>query len=70
LGLAANFVGVDDEAVGMLATKHLIGTDELRAMKPSAFLINTARGAIINEGELVMALQEGVIAGAGVRIND
>ena len=42
------------------------GAAELRSMKRTAFLINTARGPIIDEAELVRALQEGVIAGAGV----
>ena len=37
-------------------------------MKKTAFLINTARGPIINEAELVQALKEGVIAGAGVSV--
>ena len=35
-------------------------------MKPTAFLINTARGAIINEGELIRCMRENVIAGAGL----
>ena len=35
-------------------------------MKPTAFLINTARGAIINEGELIQCMRENVIAGAGL----
>lgn len=47
------------------ATQHLIGEAELRKMKDSAFVINTARGQIIDEAALVKALQEGWIAGAG-----
>jgi len=47
-------------------TRHLVGERELRWMKPNAFLINTARGAIINEKELIKCLKEGVIAGAGL----
>ena len=46
-------------------TKNLIGEAELRAMKPSALLINTARGGLVDEPVLVRALQEGWIAGAG-----
>ena len=46
-------------------TKNLIGEAELRAMKPSALLINTARGGLVDEFVLVRALQEGWIAGAG-----
>jgi glycerate dehydrogenase len=46
-------------------TKDLIGEAELRAMKPSALLINTARGGIVNEPALIQALKEGWIAGAG-----
>lgn len=46
-------------------TNGLIGAAELRAMKRSALLINTARGGIVDESALVQALQEGWIAGAG-----
>jgi glycerate dehydrogenase len=46
-------------------TKNLIGEAELRAMKASALLINTARGGLVDEFVLVRALQEGWIAGAG-----
>jgi glyoxylate reductase len=49
-------------------TKHLIGAEELRTMKKSAFLINTARGPVINEAELAQALSEGIIAGAGIDV--
>jgi phosphoglycerate dehydrogenase-like enzyme len=44
------------------ATKHLIGERELRLMKPSAFLVNTSRGAVINEVALINCLQEDVIS--------
>jgi glycerate dehydrogenase len=46
-------------------TRNLIGEPELRAMKPSALLINTARGGIVDEAVLIRALKEGWIAGAG-----
>ena len=46
-------------------TQNLIGEAELRAMKPSALLINTARGGIVDEAALIRALKEGWIAGAG-----
>ncbi|SEL10558.1 D-2-hydroxyacid dehydrogenase [Nitrosovibrio tenuis] len=47
------------------ATQNLIGIEELRKMKRSALLINTARGGLVNEAALVQALDEGLIAGAG-----
>ncbi len=50
------------------ATHHLIGARKLAWMRPTAFLINTARGPIIDEGALVDALQTGVIAGAGLDV--
>jgi len=49
-------------------TRHLIGTGELRQMKPSAFLINASRGPVVNEKELVEALRTDVIAGAGLDV--
>jgi D-3-phosphoglycerate dehydrogenase / 2-oxoglutarate reductase len=47
-------------------THHLIGEPELRRMKPTAFLINTARGPIVSDQALFQALSEGWIAGAGL----
>ncbi len=49
-------------------TRCLIGEKELRGMKPTAFLINPARGAIVDEGALVRALEEKWIAGAGLDV--
>jgi glyoxylate reductase len=49
-------------------TRHQIGTRELRLMKKTAFLINTARGAIVDEAALVRALQTRQIAGAGLDV--
>jgi len=49
-------------------TRHQIGARELRLMKKTAFLINTARGAIIDETALVRALQTKQIAGAGLDV--
>ena len=46
-------------------TQGLIGEVELRAMKTSALLINTARGGLVDEAALIQALKEGWIAGAG-----
>lgn len=47
-------------------TRHMIGEKEIKQMKKSAFLINTARGAIINEEELIQCMKEKVIAGCGL----
>ena len=49
-------------------TRHLIGGLELGLMKPSAFLINVSRGAIVDEAALVVALREKVIAGAALDV--
>jgi D-3-phosphoglycerate dehydrogenase len=49
-------------------TFHLIGENELRQMKSTSYLINTARGSLIDEKALYRALQEGWIAGAGLDV--
>ena len=49
-------------------THHVINTQRLAAMKPSAFLINTARGDLIDEAALIAALTSGEIAGAGLDV--
>ena len=48
--------------------KHLIGANELRMMKTTAYLINTARGAHVHEEALVQALKDGQIAGAAMDV--
>jgi len=49
-------------------TRKLIGEAELRAMKPSAYLVNISRGETVDEAALIRALQEGWIAGAGLDV--
>jgi glyoxylate reductase len=49
-------------------TRHQIGARELALMKPTAFLINTARGAIVDEAALARALKKRQIAGAGLDV--
>lgn len=49
-------------------TYHLIGEKELKLMKKEAFLINTARGSVVDEPALVKALKEGWIKGAGIDV--
>jgi glyoxylate reductase len=49
-------------------TRHLVGERELRLMKPTAFLVNTARGPVVDEKALVRALSEKRVAGAGLDV--
>lgn len=62
----ADFVSVHTPY--MPSTHHLISDRELKLMKPTAILINTARGPIVDEKALVRALQSGEIAGAGLDV--
>ena len=49
-------------------TYHILGEEEFKQMKPSAILINTARGPLVDEHALVKALREGTIHGAGLDV--
>ena len=49
-------------------TRHLIGEKELRMMQPTAYLINTSRGPVVDETAVIRALQEQWIAGAGLDV--
>ena len=49
-------------------TYHLVGEEQFALMKPNAFFINTARGAVVDEPALIRALQERKIAGAGLDV--
>ncbi len=52
----------------MESTHHLINAERLAIMKPTAYLLNTSRGPVIDEASLVTALREGRIAGAGLDV--
>jgi glyoxylate reductase len=49
-------------------THHLIGAAQFETMRPTAFLVNTARGPVVDEAALVAALEAGKIAGAGLDV--
>ncbi|MEG6584721.1 NAD(P)-dependent oxidoreductase [Dendrosporobacter sp. 1207_IL3150] len=51
-------------------TKHIINKERLSLMKPSAYIVNTSRGALINEADLIEALRNGQIAGAGLDVQE
>jgi D-3-phosphoglycerate dehydrogenase len=63
---AADFVSI--HCVLSAATRRLIGASELARMKPTAILVNAARGAIVDETALVAAIVDGRIAGAGLDV--
>jgi len=48
----------------------MIGLEQFKKMKPNAYLINTARGALVDSDALYTALTEGIIAGAGLDVTD
>ena len=50
------------------STRGMVGEEELRAMKGSAYLVNIGRGGVVDEGALVKALSEGSVAGAGLDV--
>lgn len=51
-------------------TRHLLNAERLALLKPTAFVINTARGALINQDALADALEKGLVAGAGIDVFD
>ncbi len=51
-------------------TRHIIGFEEFRKMKRSCYFVNTARGGCVDEEALARALQENLIAGAGIDVTD
>ncbi len=53
---------------GGAGTRHMIGRDELAALGPEGFLVNIARGDVVDEAALIAALQSGGIAGAGLDV--
>ncbi len=50
------------------STRHLIGAEQLKMMKPTAYLVNTSRGPVVDEKALVEALKSGIIKGAGLDV--
>jgi len=53
---------------GGAATRHLINAQVLEALGPTGYLINVARGSVVDEAALIKALQQGKIAGAGLDV--
>ena len=52
------------------ASRHMMGAAQFRLMKPTAYLINTCRGPVVDEPALHEALTNGTIAGAGLDVFD
>lgn len=50
------------------ATRHMIDAEVLRALGPKGYLVNVARGSVVDEAALIQALRDGVIAGAGLDV--
>lgn len=65
---AADFVSVHMPGGG--ENRHLINAERLARMKPSAFLVNSARGDVVDTDALITALRSGTIAGAGLDVYD
>ncbi len=63
---SADFISINCPL--MPETRHLISHQEFKAMKPSAILINTSRGPVVDEAALVQALKDGTIYGAGLDV--
>jgi phosphoglycerate dehydrogenase-like enzyme len=51
-------------------TRHMMGAAQFKMMKPTAYLINTCRGPVVNESAMIEALSNGTIAGAGLDVFD
>ena len=51
-------------------TRHMLSSEQFKKMKPTAYLINAARGPLVDEAALYTALSEGHIAGAGLDVTD
>lgn len=64
--LASDFVTLHCPATP--ETRHLIDSDRLARMRPTAFLVNTSRGDVVDERALIAALRTGIIAGAGLDV--
>ena len=62
----ADFVSVHVSLIP--STHHLIGETQLKLMRPTAYLVNTSRGPVIDEGALAAALKEKTIAGAAIDV--
>jgi lactate dehydrogenase-like 2-hydroxyacid dehydrogenase len=66
--LAANVDFLVAITPGGAGTQHLINAEVLKALGPRGFLINVARGSVVDEAALITALQNGTIAGAGLDV--